>query len=69
MSFPHCLPEDSRSGTLAAQPKLACGGYDDGLSIKSINTLQAVKRCAENNFTLLSVVPRTAWQERNLPGR
>lgn len=63
-----CLPADSRSGTLAAQPRQACKG-DGCLSTKSINTLQAAKSDAENNSTLLSIAPRTTWQERSLPGR
>lgn len=67
-SFPHCLPEDPmRSGLwLPSWGQLAEGV---AASVKSINTLQAAKRCAENNSTLGSMAPRTTWQGRNLPGR
>lgn len=41
----------AQGGTLAAQLGLACEGYSC-LSTKSINALQAAKRCAQNSSTL-----------------
>lgn len=54
--LPHCPREDSRSGSLAAQPHAeGCGC----LSTKSISTLWAAKRLAKNNPTLPAIAPRS----------
>lgn len=66
-SFPR-VSQRTLGVALAVQPRPACR-VCGCLSTKSINTLQAAKRYAENNSPLVSIAPKNTWQERNLPGR